>query len=181
MNLQGAAGGAATGAKVGSIIPGVGTVLAGVLGGIGGALFGRKKKRRRPTDPMADTNTINRYAQEGEDSVRRLTEAMTSNAMPAFQQQLQGIRETATRRGVALGQLGTSYEGDLASSFQRNIANAIAGESRNNYETALDRFYGDKDRATANLNARRAGRSNMWGSLLGAAGTAAGAYLGRKG
>ncbi len=179
MNLQGAAGGAAAGAKIGSIIPGVGTVLGGVLGGIGGALFGRKRSAPRRT-PYAESEQIGRYTQEGEGALRRLTEAMTSSAMPQFQQQLQGIRESAIRRGVPVGQLGTSYEGDLASSFQRNIANAIAGEARGTYETALDRYYGGLDRAQANRNARAQRSSGMWGSLLGAAGTALGGYLGRK-
>lgn len=145
-----------------------------------GGLFGGGGRKRRRSEYDPSQTQIDRYTRQGEESLGRLTTAMTENAMPAFNQQLQGIRETAQRRGVALGELGTSYEGDLASAFQRNLANAIAGQARGTYETALDRYYGGLDRETAERNARRQSRSSMWGSLLGAAGTALGGWLGRK-
>lgn len=54
-------------------------------------------------------------------------------ALPEFNRALHGIRENAIARGLSTGGLGTSYEGDLASAFQRNIA----GQAANLYGTQL--------------------------------------------
>lgn len=152
-----------------------------------GGLFGKKKAKADPEawrkQDQIDRQRLGDFERQGEGSLRRMTEALTADGMPAFQQGLQNIRETATRRGVSLGgqgNIGTNYEGDLASAFQRNIANAIAGQARGTYETSLDRLYGDKDRELAAKNAKAQGRSNMWGSLLGAAGQVAGGWLGGR-
>ena len=53
--------------------------------------------------------------------------AYVQSAMPDFNKALQGVRENSIARGISTGDLGTSYEGDLASAFQRNIASQAAG------------------------------------------------------
>jgi hypothetical protein len=119
------------------------------------------------------------------------------SAMPKFREELQGVREGAISRGISTGDLGTSYEGDLASAFQRNIA----GRASDLYQTRLgaygglaesdaDRFERGRERDVAGFGdllsmeqaakeARRNRRAGLLGSLLGAAGAGAGAYAGR--
>lgn len=53
--------------------------------------------------------------------------AYVSGAMPQFLQQLQGVRANDVSRGISTGDLGTAYEGSLASAFQRNITSQAAG------------------------------------------------------
>jgi len=56
-----------------------------------------------------------------------ILQSYVAGAMPQFMQQLQGVRENAVQRGISTGDLGTAYEGSLASAFQRNIASQAAG------------------------------------------------------
>jgi hypothetical protein len=111
--------------------------------------------------------------------------------MPAFNQNLQNIRESAERRGVSNGEIETNSEGDLASAFQRNIANAagsqavalqgqktsalggLQSEERNQY---LDLLSGNLDRQQQEKNRKQ----SFWNGLIGAAGGAAGAYFGSR-
>ena len=55
-----------------------------------------------------------------------ILQSYVAGAMPQFMQQLQGVRENAVQRGISTGDLGTAYEGSLASAFQRNIASKAA-------------------------------------------------------
>lgn len=73
----------------------------------------------------------------GQDMFNDSARAAVDAAMPSFQGALQGVRESAIRRGVQNGELGTSYEGDLASAFQKNISNSIAGQALGLYNTQL--------------------------------------------
>lgn len=127
----------------------------------------------------------------GQEALDASTKAAVSSAMPAFQQQLQGIRESAERRGISNGEVATNYEGDLASAFDRNIANATAShatemqgqkvaglgglqsEERNQY---LDLLSGNLDRQQQEKNRKQ----SFWNSIIGAGGAAAGAYFGSR-
>lgn len=62
----------------------------------------------------------------GQDPSKVLS-SYVAGAMPQFMQQLQGIRANDVQRGISTGDLGTAYEGSLASAFQRNIASQAAG------------------------------------------------------
>lgn len=161
-------------------IPGVGTIGSLAIGAAGSALArGGRRRRRQPV--VSDADRTRQYYDEAMEMTGDSVRARTSAMMPEFERALQGIRETNQRRGIANGDLATSYEGDAASAFQRNIANAIAEQSDSAYNTALDRLYGEKDRRIAARNARRDRRSNTFGALAGAIGSGVGAYYGRKG
>lgn len=127
----------------------------------------------------------------GQEALNTSTQAAVSSAMPQFKQGLQGIRESAERRGISNGEVATNYEGDLASAFDRNIANATAShatelqgqkvgalgglqsEERNQY---LDLLSGNLDRQQQEKNRKQ----SFWNGLIGAAGGAAGAYFGSR-
>jgi hypothetical protein len=127
----------------------------------------------------------------GQEALNTSTQAAVSSAMPAFNQNLQNIRESAERRGVSNGEIETNSEGDLASAFQRNIANAagsqavalqgqktsalggLQSEERNQY---LDLLSGNLDRQQQEKNRKQ----SFWNGLIGAAGGAAGAYFGSR-
>lgn len=127
----------------------------------------------------------------GQEALNTSTQAAVSSAMPQFQHQLQGIRESAQRRGISNGEVATNYEGDLASAFQRNIANSVGSqavalqgqktqalgglqsEERNQY---LDLLSGNLDRQQQEKNRKQ----SFWNGLIGAAGGAAGAYFGSR-
>lgn len=154
---------------------------AGLAMGIGGGLVGSMAGRRRRGRPkMSDEEKLEGYRTSGRKALGESMRGLESDMMPEFQRELQGIRESNRRRGISNGELATSYEGDAASAFQRNIANALARGSMEVENTALDRLYGEKDRALAERNAKRAGRGNLLSSLAGAVGTGVGAYYGRK-
>lgn len=111
-------------------------------------------------------------------ALKTMTEGTVSSAMPSFYQALQGIREGAVRRGISTGDLGTSYEGDLASAFQRNTANAVAGQAEGLYQGNMNRYTdlvtGQRDYDTAQANARRKRNAGLWGTL----GTIGGTLIG---
>lgn len=175
---------------------GVGSSLLG----IGRSLFGKKKKKA-PAQPQysamdsqvsADRNRYLDMLSGGQQALNTSASAAMESAMPQFKQQLQGLRESAIRRGISNGETATSYEGDLASALQRNVANSVAGQATNMYgtqlsgardlyQTGLDEKYGLMDRATAADNARRGSRDSLIGSVLGAAGTIGGAVMSRPG
>jgi hypothetical protein len=195
---------------LGKVAGGAGGFL---LGGPAGAYAGYKlgdavtggsgKKPNRTADAYGNATTdAGHYADEdrnrflgaldgGQEALNTSTQAAVSSAMPAFQQQLQGIRESAERRGISNGEVATNYEGDLASAFDRNIANATAShatdiqgqkvgalgglqsEERNQY---LDLLSGNLDRQQEEKNRKQ----SFWNGLIGAAGGAAGAYFGSR-
>jgi hypothetical protein len=119
-----------------------------------------------------------RYVAEGQDAINTSMNAAVSSAMPGFQDELQGIRESAIRRGVDLGDIGTRNEGTLASAFQRNMANTAGSMAQNNYQTALDRLYGFRDWQTAKDNAKAERRGATIGAIAGGVGMLAGGPLG---
>lgn len=118
----------------------------------------------------------------GQDALNTSTAAAVSSAMPSFYQALQGIRESSVRRGISTGDLGTSYEGDLASAFQRNTENATASHASEMYQFGqnnyLDLLSGMQDRQTASDNARRQRRSGLGGALGGLVGGIGGFAVG---
>lgn len=198
--------------SLGKIAGGVGGF---VLGGPAGAYAGYKlgdavtgggggQKTGNPAGGQYAnaTNDAGRYADEdrnrfldtlngGQDALEASTRAAVSSAMPAFQQQLQGIRESAARRGISNGEVATNYEGDLASAFDRHIADAagsqalalhnstanayggLQSEERNQY---LDLLSGNLDRQQQEKNRKQ----SFWNSIIGAGGAAAGAYFGSR-
>lgn len=89
----------------------------------------------------------------------KVLSAYVAGAMPQFMQQLQGVRENDISRGISTGDLGTAYEGSLASAFQRNIASQAAGL----YGTQLGAAQGLYGQDIGN----QLGLSNQYLSLLG--------------
>ncbi len=132
----------------------------------------------------------------GQDELNQYIKGAVSAGMPQLDASLQGAREGAISRGVGLGELGTSYEGDLYSAFQKNIANSAAGQAMNLYTTKeqgygniygtdvnvaeggrnryLDLLTGQRDYETAVANAKK----KSGGFLGGLLGTVAGSFLG---
>lgn len=149
---------------------------------LGSSLFGRKGgggggnyyERRLRGELERET------PEAAQDYLMETLRAYESEGMPEFQGALQDIRENAVRRGITGGDLGTSYEGDLASAFQQNIMD-VGGRyaydayqgSRNRY---LDLLTGGADRETGRGNARR----DMWGNIIGAGLGALGTYAGAR-
>lgn len=109
---------------------------------------------------------------QGMDQLTRLIQSQMSRALPQFQGQLQGVREHAISRGLSTGDLGTSYEGDLASAFQQNLADSIAGQTfqlyGQNRNTYLDMLTGQMDRDTENRNAGKNRGAGLLGAAIGA-------------
>lgn len=132
----------------------------------------------------------------GQGAFEESARAAVDAAMPSFRSELQGVRESANRRGVGVGDLGTSYEGDLASAFDRNMKNAISSQALGVYGTRLgasgdvygmdvdlgessrnrylDLLTGTRDYEFAKANAKRKRR----GGILGAFGTLLGGAAG---
>lgn len=136
----------------------------------------------------------------GQAELEQSIQSAMSSAMPGFRNEMQGVQETEQRRGIGLGGLGTSYEGDLESAFHRNIANAAgsqamnlysahlggaqglyetdtaaAGQGRNRY---LDLLTGQRDYDTAQQNAKRKRKHGLFGAIGGALGGIGGFMLG---
>lgn len=86
----------------------------------------------------------------GQQALEESTRGAVSAGMPQFMQALQGVRANAQRRGIGTGDLGTTYEGNLASAFQQNIADAVA-------QQALG-LYGQRLGAAGNLLGLESGR-----------------------
>lgn len=151
-----------------------------------GSLFNKKSKQQQQAEDAVSSGE-NRYASmlgEGQDSLNTSIKGAMDSAMPSFRKAMQGTQETEIARGVGVGGLGTSYEGDLESAFQKNIANSAAGQAMNLYNTRLegqnryvDMLSGNRDYATAQANAQKKRRAG----LFGAAGAAGGAIYGGGG
>lgn len=141
-------------------IIGAGKVI-GALGSVGSALGGLFGGRRKPK-----LKSTREYMQMGQGAVNDSVAAAMSNAMPQFQEQLQGLREQAINRGVQYGDIGTRNEGSLASAFQRNLANVAGSQAMKLYETALDQRAGRQDQLTMRANNRNAEQGAMF-DLLG--------------
>lgn len=118
----------------------------------------------------------------GQEALNTSARSAVEAAMPSFYQALQGVRENAVRRGISTGDLGTSFEGDLASAFQRNIVNDIGSRAQDQYQFSrgnyLDLLAGGADRDMAERNARRSRQGGLFGALGGIAGTLIGGPAG---
>lgn len=114
----------------------------------------------------------------GQDAITKMTQSAMGNAMPGFMQQMQGQKEDSIRRGISTGDLGTSFEGDLTSAFQRNIANSVAGQAGtmfNNRNNLLYQGTNDQlDREQAAQNGAQQRKSGLINSLISGAGMALG-------
>jgi len=102
-----------------------------------------------------------------QDAFNKTAGAQLAGALPGLRSQLQTTREDAIRRGISGGDLGTSYEGDIMSAFQRNTANAFAGQAADMYNQSRNRYLGllggQLDYTSSQENANR----NFWSGLLG--------------
>jgi len=146
----------------------------------------------------------------GQEELDRSIRSAVSAGMPELNRNLQGAREGAISRGVGLGELGTSYEGDVYSAFQKNIANSAGLQAMNLYGTRtagygnlheldvgvaegsrsryLDILAGQRDADIAKANAKKK-RGSLLGSIVGGvggfllggpAGASAGANIGSR-
>lgn len=111
----------------------------------------------------------------GMDQISKMTQAAMSSAMPSFLKQMQLTKEDGIRRGISTGDLGTSTEGDLASAFDRNMSNSVAGMAGDMYKfnqgNYLDLLTGKMDREQGAANDAAQRKSGFMGGLfkLGAA------------
>lgn len=89
--------------------------------------------------------------------------AFVRDQLPQLRESLQMTREDGIRRGISTGDLGTSYEGDVLTSWGRGISDALGRLSMSGYENNRNRYLdllsGRLDRNTAAQNAR----NQMWG------------------
>lgn len=114
----------------------------------------------------------------GQDQLAKTTQATVQNALPGFMQNMQGLKESEIQRGISTGDLGTSFEGDLTSAFQRNIASSVAGQAANMFNQRNQMLMGgeqdqlDREQAAQNNASQRKG--GLLSGLLGAAGMALG-------
>lgn len=121
----------------------------------------------------------------GQSQVEDMTRSTIANALPSFLSNLQGTKEDNIRRGISTGDLGSSFEGDLTSAFQRNIANSVAGQSANLFQQRNSLLYGglndqlDREQAAQNDAAKR--RSGFVNGLVQSAGQAASLFGGGGG
>lgn len=115
------------------------------------------------------------------DAFEETAGAYLRNAMPSFRSQLQLTREDGQRRGIGTGDLGTSYEGDLASAFEQNISDTLGSMAMSGYENNRNRYL---DLLTGKINLddanKNAGKNRAAGLAGGAIG-AAGYYFGGRG
>jgi hypothetical protein len=129
----------------------------------------------------------------GQDALNTSTQAAVNSAMPALNQNLQSSRESAVRRGISTGDLGTSNEGDIYSAFQKNVANAAGQQAMNMYNTqtsAAGSLYGNDQNQYLSLlrgnqsyqenqqNVKKAKSAGLFGGLGAAVGGAFGGPMG---
>lgn len=136
-------------------------------------------------------STYGSYAQQdrqniegGQNALNTSIQSAVSAGMPQLNQQLQKQRESNVARGVSTGDLGTSFEGDITSAFQKNIADAAGQQALGLFNTQagiynadssnyLDLLSGNADRAQAEKNRKTDFWSGILGSVAGGVGKAA--------
>src|SRR5689334_19134938 len=99
--------------------------------------MGIDSKRERLNQARGGLDTELDYERRGggfTDAFNQTAGAYLNNALPGLRSQLQTTREDEQRRGIGTGDLGTSYEGDIMSAFQRNLAGALGGLASQGYE-----------------------------------------------
>lgn len=118
----------------------------------------------------------------GQQQLQDTTRATVQSALPDFLTNLGGLKEQNIRRGISTGDLGTSFENDLTSAFQRNIANSVAGQSMNLFNNRNGLLFQglndslDREQSAQNDAARR--RSGFIGGLMKNIGDFAGSFGG---
>jgi hypothetical protein len=116
----------------------------------------------------------------GQQQLKDQTTAAVQNALPSFLQNMQGTKEDNIRRGISTGDLGTSFENDLTSAFQRNIANSVAGQEsgllQSRTGSLLGAYNDDLDREQAARNNASGARSGFIGGLIKTGGYLAGGF-----
>jgi len=111
----------------------------------------------------------------GQDQVAKSTAAATQAALPSFLQDLQSTREDNIRRGISTADLGSSFEGDLTSAFQRNIASSAAAQSASMFNSRNSLLMGgledqlDREQSAENSHEQR--KSGLIGGLIGLGGS----------
>jgi hypothetical protein len=138
-----------------------------------GEMGSRVPKRRSAADLLYDELSPG----AGESYLSRSINSLTSAAMPQFNQQLQDTRENAIRRGVSGGGLGTSYEGDVFSAFQRNVSNTAGAYANENYNRYLEMLSGTRDYETYLAEQKRKRKGGLFGALGSIAGGIGGFIL----
>jgi hypothetical protein len=101
--------------------------------------------------------------------------AAYNRMMPQFREQLQLTREDGIRRGISTGDLGTSYEGDLASAFSQNLADTFGSMAMSGYENSRNRYL---DLLTGRLDRNQAARNARTANWMGAGRAAASVFSG---
>lgn len=143
--------------------------------------YGYQDGRRQSAGDLFFNELGNETPEAANDYIGKTIESLTASRMPAFMGELQNVRENAVRRGITGGDLSTSYEGDLASAFQKNIVNETGSRAYDAYQSSRNRLTdmlaGQRDYETAQANAKRK-RGGLFGKIIG---TAAGAFLGPLG
>ena len=191
--VAGGVGGFLMGGPAGAM---AGYSLGSAVGGGGGGSKGDPAMSRAAQEyggyATQDRNRFLELLKGGQGALNTSARAAVSSAMPQFQHSLQGLRESAIRRGASNGDLATSYEGDLASAFDNNLTNSIASQAaglygtqvgasgqlaQNSGNTYLDLLAGNRDAKQAQDN----NRGDFLSSLIGAGATLGGAYLGSRG
>lgn len=171
--------------------------VAGKLTGEEGTL-----KQRADQSEAQSQESRNRFTDilsGGQSALETSVQAAMSSAMPEFRKAMQGVQETEIARGVGLGGLGTSYEGDLESAFHRNVSNAAGQQaaqlhatdtsaasalySEDNAKAAggesqyLDLLTGNRDYAQAQANAAKKRKAGLFGAIGSIGGAAIGTFL----
>jgi hypothetical protein len=141
-----------------------------------------KLKNKRPSAAQRLYGEIDKETPEAAQSYLDQTiRSLSSSAMPEFNARLQDVQENAIRRGAS-GGLGTSYEGDLASAFERNIANTAGQYAYSNYEGSRNRYLdlltGQRDYDTYLAEQKRKRKGGLFGALGSIAGGVGGFFLG---
>lgn len=152
---------------------------SGRTGGIA-RLFAAAKPmldRKKADDPEYQLMQAARPGQ-GMDELSQSIRSLFASSLPGFQNAIQGVRANAIQRGISTGDLGTSYEGDLASAFQRNLLNEVGGRAYDLYQTRLDLLTGAADRRVARKNAKAQSKGSMLGGLFGGVGSLVGGLFG---
>lgn len=107
--------------------------------------------------------------------------AFLSSAMPQFRNDLQLTREDGQRRGIGTGDLGTSFEGDLTSAFQRNLSNTLGGLASSGYENRRNRILDIISGKVGSAQDELDSTQNLWGGIGGGLLSLGGSYLGGRG
>jgi hypothetical protein len=142
-----------------------------------------------------DRNRFLALLDGGQEALNTSVRAGVSAAMPSLKGDLQSSKEDAIRRGISTGDLGTSYEGDIWSAFDKHLTDSVAGQAMNLYGTQLgasqnlyendtnrylDMLSGTLDRKQGARNAKRQGENSLATGFMQMIGDIAGGRSGGK-